>query len=119
MANDESYPQDVIKAVQHKNQDVIIQLAGEIDIKCSGKIKSKFKEIFENKPPALIVDMTEVSFMDSSGLAVLVGALKQSRINNSKLKLAGLTKDVRSIFEICRLETIFEIFDTPDEALAK
>ena len=63
--------------------------------------------------------MTEVSFMDSSGLAVLVGALKQSRTNNSELKLAGLTKDVKAIFEICRLETIFQIYDTPDEALSK
>ena len=119
MTNDQSYPQNVIKAIQHHDQDVIIELAGEIDMKCSAKIKDKFKEIFQQKPRGVIVDMTEVNFMDSSGLAVLVGALKQSRINNSELKLAGLTKDVLSIFEICRLKTIFQIFDTTDEALSK
>ena len=119
MTNDQSYPENVIKAIRHHDQDVIIELAGEIDMKCSAKIKDKFKEIFRRKPHSVIVDMTEVKFMDSSGLAVLVGALKQSRINNSKLKLAGLTKDVRDIFEICRLETIFQFFDTTDEALLK
>ena len=119
MTNDQSCPRDVIKAVQYHDQDVIIELSGEIDMKCSGKIKDKFKEIFRKKPNSVIVDMTEVNFMDSSGLAVLVGALKQSRINNSELKLAGLTKDVKGIFEICRLETIFHIFDTTDEALSK
>ncbi len=96
-----------------------MELAGEIDMKCSAKIKDKFKEIFRRKPHRVIVDMTEVTFMDSSGLAVLVGALKRSRVNNSELKIAGLTKDVRAIFEICRLETIFQIFDTTDEALSK
>jgi len=119
MTNNQSYPQNVIKAIKHHNQDVIMQLAGEIDMKSSAKIKDKFKEIFSQKPQSVIVDMTEVNFMDSSGLAVLVGALKRSRINNSELKLTGLTKDVRGIFEICRLETIFQIFDTTDEALEK
>ena len=119
MTNDQSYPENVIKAVRHHDQDVIMELAGEIDMKCSAKIKDKFKEIFLQKPHSVIVDMTEVSFMDSSGLAVLVGALKRSRINNSELKLAGLTKEVRDIFEICRLETIFQFFDTTDEALQK
>lgn len=119
MTNDTSDPRNVIKAIRHHDQDVIIELAGEIDMKCSAKIKDKFKEIFRQKPHRVIVDMTEVNFMDSSGLAVLVVALKQSRVNNSALKLAGLTKDVLSILEICRLETIFHIFDTTDEALSK
>ena len=119
MTNETGDPRNVIKAIRNHDQDVIIELAGEIDMKCSAKIKSKFKEVFRNKPHTVIVDMTKVSFMDSSGLAVLVGALKQSRINNGELKLAGLTKDVKAIFEICRLETIFQIFDTLDEALSK
>ncbi len=119
MTNDQNYPEKVIKAIQHRDQDVIMELAGEIDMKCSAKIKDKFKEIFRQKPHSVIVDMTEVSFMDSSGLAVLVGALKRSRINNSELKLAGLTKDVKDIFEICRLDTIFQFFDTTEEALQK
>ena len=119
MTNDQNCPENLIKAVRHQGQVVIMELAGEIDMKCSAKIKDKFKEIFSRKPHSVIVDMTEVSFMDSSGLAVLVGALKRSRINNSELKLAGLTKEVKDIFEICKLETIFQFFDTTDEALQK
>ena len=119
MTNNQNYPQDEIKAVKHLDQDVIIELTGEIDMKCSPKVKDKLKEILSQKPDSVVVDMTEVSFMDSSGLAVLVGALKRSRTNNSKLKLAGATKVVKDIFEICRLDTIFQFFDTVDEALKK
>jgi anti-sigma B factor antagonist len=119
MTDNQVYPQGVIKSVRDQDKYVIMELTGEIDMKCSSKIKDKFKEIFAQKPKGIVVDMTKVSFMDSSGLAVLVGALKQTRVNSCKLKLAGLTEDVRSIFEICRLQTIFKIYSTTDEALSK
>ena len=119
MTNNQNHTQDVIKSIKQKEQNVIIALTGEIDMKCSGKIKDKFAEIFLQKPNSIIVDLTEVGFMDSSGLAVLVGALKQSRNSDCKLKIANLTEDIRAIFEICRLETIFQIYDTVDEALSK
>jgi anti-sigma B factor antagonist len=61
--------------------------------------------------------MTQVEFMDSSGLATLVGALKWCRRNGSQLKLVGLVQRVRNIFEISRLESIFQIYDSEAEAL--
>ena len=66
----------------------------------------------------LVVDMTEVEFMDSSGVATLVGALKWCHQNGSELRLAGLAQSVRNIFDICRLETIFQFYDSQAEALS-
>lgn len=112
-------PQPVIRGIKHEGNAIVLELGGEIDMKCSARVKKKFKEIYRDKPPLLVVDMTEVKFMDSSGLATLVGVLKWCRLNGSELRLAGLTKGVRNIFEICRLETIFQIYDSRAEALSQ
>ena len=119
MKNGHSSPKDVIKGVIHTDQGVVLELYGEIDMKCSMKLKDTFKEIFWHKPAILVVDMTDVEFMDSSGLATLVGALKWCRLNGSELRLAGLAQGVRSIFEICRLETVFQIYSSQAEALSQ
>ena len=113
----DDYSQDIIKGVEEKDGAVIISLAGEIDMKCSSELRAKFMELFKSRPAVLIVDMTEVEFMDSSGLAILVEALKWCRQNDSKLKLVGMVQTVRNVFEISRLDSIFQICDTIEEAL--
>ena len=118
MTDEHGYSQDVIRGVRHEGQAVVLELAGEIDMKCSTNLKAKFKELFREKPQALVVNMSGVEFMDSSGLATLVGALKWCRENDSELKLVGLAERVRSIFEICRLDSVFQIYDSEAEALA-
>ena len=112
------YSEDIIKDVQEKDGAVIISLAGEVDMKCSSELRAKFMELFKSRPAVLIVDMTEVEFMDSSGLAILVETLKWCRQNDSKLKLIGMVQTVRNVFEISRLDSIFQICDTIEEALA-
>ena len=118
MRDDINKLQPVIRAVKYEGRAIVMELGGEIDMKCSTRVKNKFKEIYRDKPPVIVVDMTEVEFMDSSGLATLVGVLKWCRINGSELRLAGLTKAVRNIFDICRLESIFQIYDSRAEALS-
>ena len=76
-------------------------------------------ELLRNRPTLLVVNMTGVSFMDSSGLAIIVEALKRCRRNGSELKLVGLAQSVRNIFEISRLDSIFDIYDTEAGALSQ
>jgi len=66
----------------------------------------------------VIIDMNEVEFMDSSGLAVLVEALQLTRRDNRVLKLVGLHPRVRSMFEISRLDNLFQIYNSQAEALS-
>ena len=109
---------EIIKAVTHKGQAVVLVLAGEISMDCSATLRNRIRDLLGDNPPVLVVDMTEVEFMDSSGLGTLVEALRWSRKNGGQLKLVGLTENVRSVFEISRLETVFEIYDTEAEALS-
>jgi anti-sigma B factor antagonist len=113
-----SDPQDVVRDVRYEGSTVILELAGEIDMERSVEVKQKLKELFQKKPSRLVVNMSDVKLIDSSGLATLVGALRWCRTNGSTLRLAGMAENVRSIFEICRLDTIFQICDTEAEALS-
>lgn len=115
---DSSSPQNIIRGTRHQGKAMILELGGEIDMKCSAALKAKFAELYKQNPQVLVVNMEKVEFLDSSGLASLVGALKWCRQNDSEFKLAGLCKRVKSIFEICKLESIFQIYDSEDEALS-
>ncbi|MHC4618874.1 MAG: STAS domain-containing protein [Planctomycetota bacterium] len=118
MKDDGSYSEDVIRGVRVSGQTIVLELGGEIDMTRSNEVRRKFKELFQKKPAVVVVDMRHVGFIDSSGLAILVSALKWCRLNGSELKLVGLVRNVRSIFEICRLDSIFQIYDTEAEALS-
>lgn len=109
----------VIRGVRYEGAAVVLDLGGEIDMKNFVRVRDKFKELYREKPRVLVVNLTAVEFMDSSGLATLVGALKWCRQNTCELKLVGLAQRVRSVFEICRLESIFQIYDSEAEALSE
>jgi len=118
MPNKKEKCSDIIKKIEHRDDGVILRLRGEIDLHCSTHLRGELLILRERSPAVTILDMTEVDFMDSSGLAVLVEALQWSRRVGTHLKLFGLHNRVRSIFEIARLDTIFDIYETEQEALA-
>ena len=109
---------EIVKGVSHRGQAVVVALAGEIDMDTSAAVRNRILGLLRDHPPLLVVDMTAVEFMDSSGLGTLVEALRWSRRNGGQLKLVGLADNVRSVFEIARLETVFEIYDTEAEAFS-
>jgi len=65
----------------------------------------------------VIVDLTNVDFLDSSGLGSLIALLKRISDRGGDMKIVGLQKKVRMIFEITRAYKIFDIFDNTDEAI--
>ncbi len=65
----------------------------------------------------VILDLGGVSFMDSSGLGALIAMLKRTTESGGDIKLVGLRKEVRLVFEITRAYKIFDIFDSVEEAL--
>jgi len=96
---------------------VIIEAVGEIDLRCSAAFQQALLEPLEKKPERMIVDLAGVSYMDSSGVASLVKLLSRVRRGKIDLKLASLRPRVRSVFEITRLDTVFDVADTVQEAL--
>lgn len=97
---------------------VILRPTGEIDLSCAAMLRQRLAKIQEGKPRRLVIDLGAVPYMDSSGVATLVEAMQIARRNGSKLVLCALQGKVRSIFEIARLDMVFSIVDSVEEAAA-
>jgi len=94
----------------------VLPLEGEIDLHVSPQISSSLAAIVGQKPSCVVVDLSKVTYIDSSGLAVLIEAMQNVGSYGGKFALAGLQETVRPIFEIARLDQVFRIF--PDTAAA-
>ena len=88
---------------------VVVSPVGEVDLASSPALRTRLIEIISETPKKLILDLSRVPYMDSSGVATLVEALQQSRRQSTVLLLASLQDRVKSVFEIARLDTVFDI----------
>jgi anti-sigma B factor antagonist len=99
-------------------QAKIVPLEGEIDLHVSPRITSTLNAAVKAKPRNLVIDMENVSYIDSSGLAALIEAMQKIEKYGGKFALAGLQENVKPIFEIARLDQVFQIYPDVDSALA-
>lgn len=103
--------------VERGEGSVVVSPAGDVDLSRSPALRNALREAQAGRPPRVIVDLSLVDYMDSSGVATLVEAYQIARRQSTKMVLCGLRDRVRSIFEIARLDTVFSITDSRDAAL--
>ena len=96
---------------------IITVLANRIDAAMAIRFKEDMRQMTLSAPDRVIVDLSEVDFIDSSGLGAIVAAMKQLR-EGQRLELAGLTPTVNKVFRLTRMDTVFSLFDTLEEAVA-
>jgi anti-sigma B factor antagonist len=104
---------------QPGEQVLVIKLSGEIDLQHSPKLRQLLQTKITAKTPALLLDFTEVKYIDSSGLATLVEYYKNSRAYSGRMAVAGLSNRVRSIFDLVRLSEIFGVYPSVAEGEAE
>jgi anti-sigma B factor antagonist len=98
---------------------VILDLSGDIDLAHSPAMrKALLGEIKEKHIAKVFLNLKNVRYIDSSGIASLVEGLKASRDSGSRLILFGLSPSVREVMELSRLQKIFEIYDNEEQALS-
>lgn len=95
----------------------VIELEGELDFHSSPELRAKLGELTGKQTSKILIDLRRVDYMDSSGIATFVEAFQKTKRYNGRLVLAELTPGVRSVFEIAKLESIFEIAASVEEAL--
>jgi anti-sigma B factor antagonist len=88
-----------------------------MDAHNSGDLKEQMLQLFDEGKCNLIIDLSAVRFVDSSGLGALVSGFKNASAREGSLKLCCLQPQVRSMFELTRLHRVFEIFTSVEEAL--
>ena len=103
-------------ATASQPQTGILALEGEIDLHRSPQVRETLEPLVSQKVARILLDFSQVSYIDSSGLALMIETLQRIQGYGGKFAMFGLRAGVRSIFEIARLDQIFSIF--PDEAAA-
>ncbi len=101
-------------------QDDIVKIEVQeerMDAHNSGDLKEQMLQLFDEGKYNLIIDLSAVRFVDSSGLGALVSGFKNASAREGSLKLCCLQPQVRSMFELTRLHRVFEIFATLEEAM--
>ena len=89
-----------------------------LDANNSEELKREMNRLFESGSIHLIIDLNDVHFIDSSGLGALVSGFKNAATIHGSIKLCSLQSQVKSMFELTRLQRVFDIFQTTDDALA-
>ena len=111
---------DTVKISARRNdKTTIFDLSGDIDFANSPVVRdSVLREIRESRTPRVMVNLSQVRYMDSSGVASLVEGLKASRDLGSRFILFGLTTSTREVLQLSRLIKVFEVYDNEDQAMA-
>ncbi|MBU1340122.1 MAG: STAS domain-containing protein [Proteobacteria bacterium] len=104
-----------IKSEQKENIGVIM-VEGEVDMFTSPSLRDKLVPFFEKGVKGIIVDLSGVSFMDSSGIATLVEGLQWSKKNNKAFVLTGLGTNVLNALTLTKLDNVFTIKTNTDDA---
>jgi anti-sigma B factor antagonist len=91
---------------------------GAIDLHVAPELRASLREMIDKKPKRLVVDLSKVPYVDSSGLAVLIGAMQSLELDGGLFMLASPQEAVRTILESARLDQYFLLFPTVDAALS-
>lgn len=95
----------------------IVELAGEIDVYTSPKVKDALGELIDRGVYNLVIDLEKVRYIDSTGLGVLIGGLKRVREHGGTVNLVCTNPQIKKIFDITGLVKIFGIYDSEDAAM--
>jgi anti-sigma B factor antagonist len=99
------------------DQRHVLAVRGEIDLFTAPELKQVLAESIEAGRIRIIVDLTETTFLDSTALGVLIGAVKRLRSREGALAIVNTDENISKTFEITGLDQIFTILPTREEAV--
>ena len=104
--------------VTKSGEVVIIEVEGQLIVGNRQELKQRVLDEAEAGSRKILVDFERTGYIDSSGLGVLVSLAKRLRELGGDLRLANLNDDLQTLFELTKLDTLFQIADTRERALA-
>jgi anti-sigma B factor antagonist len=102
---------------RNKGDIVILDIAGEIDLYNAPEIKDIINKLIEEKKFNVIINLEQVSYIDSSGIGALISSLSNLKKYQGGLKIINVFASVRKVFELTKLTSFFEIYALEEEAV--
>ena len=96
----------------------VVQVDGQLIVGNRQELKVLIQDALDRGERRILIDFSRAGYIDSSGLGALVSIAKRVRETGGELRLAGLNEDLRSLFELTKLDTLFAIAETPQQALS-
>lgn len=115
-AEDES---QMTYTVTHEDDVTVVDVEGELVVGNRRELKEEVVSRLEQGDEKFLLDFAGASYIDSSGLGVLVSLSKKIREGGGELRLSGLDEDLETLFELTKLDTLFQIAESRNEALAE
>jgi anti-sigma B factor antagonist len=103
---------------KHRSGVLVVEVEGQLIVGNRQELKATIQTALDNGERKLLIDFAKTGYIDSSGLGALVSISKKVREQGGELRLAGLNEDLRSLFELTKLDTLFAIADGSEQALA-
>lgn len=104
--------------IDQKDNLIVCHVDGEVDVNSSPDLKKSFDKLIAKKTPKIVINFTKVTYVDSSGLATLVEIFKNMKAYGGRMRLVSLAPKIKSIFEITKLDKLFEIMADESEAIS-
>jgi anti-sigma B factor antagonist len=101
-----------------QGETTLVRADGQLIVGNRHELKELVSRALEGGARRFVLDFSRTGYIDSSGLGALVTIAKQVREHGGELRLSGLNEDLRSLFELTKLDTLFAITDTSEQALA-
>ncbi len=98
------------------NTIIILKPSGRLDITTAWQFRLKLQESISKISPYIIVNLSEVNFIDSSGLTALVAGMRDADKFKGKFSICSIHPEARLVFEVTMMDSVFSIFETEDEA---
>ncbi len=108
-----------LKTFDEKNKVTVLSVKGRLETNDVFKFKEEMESYIDRGQQRIVLSMAELQFMNSMGLGVVVSLLKRIRKSGGDLKLVELTPNIKTLFEITRLDSIIDIFDEERQGLEK
>lgn len=102
--------------LQERNGAAVLGLHGDVNASAEAALQSAYGEATSGDPGAVVLDFSEVEYINSTGIALIVGLLAQARARDVEVRATGLSDHYREIFEITRLADFMTIEEEEDHA---
>ena len=106
-------------SIRRRNGVALIDLDGEINAMADEALNTAYQEAAGESPKAILLNFKDVSYINSTGIALIVGVLMQARTSSVPLLTTGLSDHYLEIFEITRLSDYMNIYPDEESALAE
>jgi anti-sigma B factor antagonist len=107
----------LIESIERLEEATVLRLAGDVDLNSSPQLRQALRQVVTRRPKVIVVNLGGVQYMDSSGLATLVEALKRIAEYGGQLRLVRLNPRVAAVFEISQLDKVFDVLADEQEAV--